>query len=296
MWGRASAVYACSMPDLPSEILHHYAAEIDEDVRIRQGIGQLEFVRTQHIVRRHLGDAPQRVADIGGATGVHSEWLLGDGHEVTLVEPVPEQVARAEDLLGGRPGFRAMIGNALELPLDDGAFDTAMLMGPLYHLTARAERLQALQEAMRVVRPGGVVVAAAISRFASLLDGLQRGFLFDPVFRKIAEDDLRTGQHRNPQLRPEWFTTAYFHHPDDLAREAADAGLSDPKVIGVEGPAGLFAELASRWDDPADRAIILGAAEAVETEPSLLGASPHLLLVARRSEVPTRRTPERSDL
>src|SRR5207248_1072154 len=115
--------------------------------------------------------------------------------------------------------FTAAVGDARRLDAQESAYDAVLLMGPLYHLVERSDRLQALREAMRVVRPGGRVIDVAISRFASLLDGLRNGWLADPVFRGIVEEDLRTGQHRNPQpeLRPEWFTTAYFHRPDDLA-------------------------------------------------------------------------------
>ena len=60
---------------------------------------------------------------------------------------------------------------------------------------------------------GGVVLAAAISRFASTLDGLRLGLLDDPVFARLAEQDLRDGQHRNPTEEPRYFTTAYFHRP-----------------------------------------------------------------------------------
>ena len=108
-------------------------------------------------------------------------------------------------------------------------------MGPLYHLTDRADRLLALREARRVVRPGGLIFAAAISRFASLFDGLVSGFLFEPQFRDIVVRDLAEGQHRNPTDRPDWFTTAYFHHPDELRQEAEDAGLQVVEVVGVEG-------------------------------------------------------------
>jgi len=129
-----------------------------------------------------------------------------------------------------------------------------------------------------------VVFAAAISRFASLLDGLSREFLFDPGFRSIVEQDLRDGQHRNPDRRPHWFTTAYFHHPDELSAEATAADLDCVEAVGVEGVAGWFRSLFDRWDDPLSREAILFAARAVESEPSLLGASTHLLMVAKRAE------------
>src|SRR2546425_8478330 len=82
----------------------------------------------------------------------------------------------------------------------------------------------------------GPVIAAAISRFASLFDGLANGYLGDPTFDAIAQRDLREGQHRNPTDRAEWFTTAYFHHPDELPTEVEEAGLDFEALLGIEGP------------------------------------------------------------
>jgi SAM-dependent methyltransferase len=169
------------------------------------------------------------------------------------------------------------------LPVETAGADAVLLFGPLYHLTERDDRLRALTEARRVLRPGGLVFVAAISRFASLLDGLSREYLGDPAFRRIVERDLRDGQHRNPEQRPHWFTTAYFHHPDELCREAVDAGLEHVATLGVEGVAGWLHPLLDDWDDPAVRDTILFAARATEAEPSVLGASAHLLMVCRHS-------------
>jgi hypothetical protein len=95
------------------------------------------------------------------------------------------------------------------------------------------------------------------------------------------ERDLREGQHRNPRRRPHWFTTAFFHHPEELRAEVADAGLEVLELVGVEGLAGSLPQLDRRWQDPRDREVILWSARVVEAEPSLLGLSAHLLVVAR---------------
>src|SRR5205807_6865273 len=112
--------------------------------------------------------------------------------------------------------------------------------------------------------PGGLVFAAAISRFASLFDGLARGFLFEADFGRIVARDLGEGQHRNPDRRPNWFTTAYFHHPDELRAEVGDAGLEVVALYGVEGLAGWLGHLSDRWANQADRDVILDSAKAVE--------------------------------
>jgi hypothetical protein len=127
-----------------------------------------------------------------------------------------------------------------------------------------------------VLRPGGRLLATAVCRFASLLNGLYEDRLDDPVFKAIVDRDLADGQHRNPDPagRPEFFTTAYFHTPEALADEIELAGFSDVAIYGVEGPGW---PLRPQWPDPRRREHILFAARSVETEPSLIGFSDHLI-------------------
>jgi SAM-dependent methyltransferase len=151
----------------------------------------------------------------------------------------------------------------------------------MYHLTDHDDRQQSLREALRVVRPGGLVAVAAISRFASLFDGLARGFLFDSDFKKIVERDLAEGQHRNPNDRPHWFTTAFLHDPEQFRGELEGAGLNVIELVGLEGLAGWLGHLGEKWQAEDGRETILYAARAVESEPSVLGLSGHLLAIGR---------------
>ena len=127
-------------------------------------------------------------------------------------------------------------------------------------------------------------VAAAISRFASSLDGLFRGVLADPAFARIVDRDLMDGQHRNPTADPTYFTTTFFHHPDELRAEVRESGLRVEALLAVEGPGWLLPQDATDWNasDPEDPLRVL--LRRVESEPSLLGASAHLLAVGRREE------------
>ena len=263
------------------EIVRHYES-IEEGRRITEGLGQLELLRTREILGRFLPAAPSSILDVGGATGVHAAWLARMGHHVHVIDLMPHHVEAASQLRAPPGRVTAEVGDARSLPVADDQFDAVLLFGPLYHLTEKADRLRCWNEAKRVVRDGGYVFAAAISRFASLFDGLARGFLFDPAFRQIAQQDLRDGQHRNPTDMPYWFTTAYFHHPDDLHREAEASGVEVVEVLGVEGLAGWLPQLEDRWGTPEGREAILYAARSVESEPALLGLSAHLVAVTRR--------------
>ena len=177
----------------------------------------------------------------------------------------------------------ASTGDARRLTQPDDAFDVVLMLGPLYHLTERSDRVQAWQEALRVAKPGGVVVAAAISRFASLFDGLVLDIFDDPDFQAIVEQDLETGQHRNPNRVHNWFTTSYFHLPAELRAEAEEGGANIVGLFGVEGLAAWLRHLADRWDDPDARQLILASIRRTESEPTLSALSQHMLLVTRKT-------------
>ncbi len=100
----------------------------------------------------------------------------------------------------------------------------------------------------------------------------------------IVEHDLRDGQHRNPTERLDYFTTAYFHRPDELALEVEAAGLVLDGVFGLEGPGWILPDIDARMADADRRSALLQVARMLETEPSVLGASAHLLAVARRRD------------
>ena len=238
------------------------------------------------LLSRHLPPAPATVLDVGGGAGAYALPLAREGYSVYLIDPIPlhvEQAVVASENQPGTPLAGAEVGDARSLSQVDTSADAVLLLGPLYHLTAGDDRLQALREARRVVRPGGVVLAAAISRFASTIDGVFNGFLADEEFEAIVERDIRDGQHRNPSQRPGWFTTAYFHRPAELREEAEEAGLVVEGLFGIEGPAWPMPDLDAWIEDPVRRAKLFAALRRVESESELLGASAHLLLVGRRT-------------
>lgn len=269
---------------IPAEVEAYYALGLEAS-RLDEGSFPLEEARTRELVLRHLPAAPLKVLDVGGASGRYALWLAELGHEVHLVDPVPLHVEQAlrDSATAARPLASARVGEARALECEDSTMDAVLLLGPLYHLAEREDRLAALREARRVLRPGGLVFAAAISRFASLLAWLTGGpTLADAEFRAIAFADARHGHHRNDTGRPELFTTAYFHRPEELREEVAAAELSVLALVGIEGPGWHVSGFAEAWGDPALRGAILEAVRLVEREPTLIGLSAHLMVIARR--------------
>jgi ubiquinone/menaquinone biosynthesis C-methylase UbiE len=271
-------------PKPPPEVVRFYE-EADEAGRLDVEYFPLERARTQEIVTRHLPPPPAVVLDVGGAAGAYSYWLAARGDEVHLVDPVPRHVRQAEEAASRypKPLASARVGDARALERADASVDVVLLLGPLYHLPDGHDRLIALREARRVLRPGGRLFAAGISRFASLLDGIRTGKLLDePAFAAIVERDLEDGRHINETGTLSFFTTSYFHRPEDLAAEIAEADFEDAVVHAVEGPGAFLRDFEERFRDPGKRETLLKFLAGVEREPLLLGASPHLLAVARR--------------
>ncbi|MGW7534860.1 class I SAM-dependent methyltransferase [Amycolatopsis sp. NPDC054798] len=250
----------------------HYDTETTENTRLaRSPHGRLEFRRTQELVRRALPASGQRVLDVGGATGVHARWLTADGHSVHVVDPVASHVAQAAEI----EGVTAEVGDARALPWPDNSADVVLLMGPLYHLTESGDRAQALAEARRVLRPGGILFAAAISRYLSAMETGTNGQLTEqlsPAVRAVIATG-RYGDHVG-------FVPAHFHTADELRGELETAGLAEVSVYGVEGPAWPALDVAgiAEFDARVDAALC--CARLVEQDPLLINASAHFLAAA----------------
>lgn len=268
-------------PRLDPDVLAYYAKGIEAP---RLSGASLERIRTEEILLRVLPAPPATVVDVGGGPGVYARFLARNGYAVHLVDPVPLHVAQAAASTGAEALASARQGDARRLESEAASADAVLLLGPLYHLVERADRLRALREARRVLKPGGRLVAAVISRFASALDGLRRGISNDPDFAPIVAGDLRDGIHRNPTGKLEYFTTSFFHAPEEARREAAEAGFDEVELVSVEGPAWLFDEAGTerRLADPEKREALLAGIRSIEREKALAGASAHLLIVARR--------------
>jgi hypothetical protein len=255
---------------MDADILEFYERG-GEDTRLTDSV---ELLRTKVLLRRYL---PPRatVLDVGGASGVHATWLADEGHRVRLVDPVPRHVATAR-----ANGIDAVEGDARALAEPDASRDAVLLLGPLYHLPDRADRVRALTEAARV--SNDLVVAAVISRWSPLFEGMLRGLVDDPAFAAMLDTDLATGTRRGTQHHPHGFTTCYFHRPEEVVGEVEDAGLALVDLLPVEGMAHWIPDLADRLADPGRRDQLLDLLARTEREPAILGATAHLLAVARR--------------
>src|SRR5262245_36463254 len=260
--------------------MREYYERGEELSRLDEPQGQLEFERTKEIVLRHLPPPPAVVADIGGGPGRYALWLADLGYRIIHRDLMPLHVQQLMNAMAGNPGVESQVGDARELDLADQSADAVLLLGPLYHLERRADRLRALAESRRVVRDGGPVFAAAISRWAPRMDGILRLRLDKTVPGIEGELEALERTGRLPPFGPGSFC-GYTHRPGQLRAELVASGFRIVDLVCVEGPAHLLDDLAERLANDDGRRVVLETARALERVPELLGIGPHLVATLR---------------
>jgi ubiquinone/menaquinone biosynthesis C-methylase UbiE len=194
---------------------------------------RMEFLVTQRALLEYLPGENLQIADIGGGPGRYTIFLTNLGHELTLVDLSPAEIQIALDQaekVGIKIG-QTLQANALDLSsLPEAHFDAVLILGPLYHLQEEAERCQAVSQAMRILKPGGILFAAFITIFAPFRDYAATDpdtvFIERVEWLKMLQDGRNFG---------EGFPGAFFSHPDRLIPFMEGCGLETIKMIGVEG-------------------------------------------------------------
>jgi SAM-dependent methyltransferase len=251
-----------------------------------------EFAITCRVLAEFLPSPPGRILDVGGGPGRYAIHLTRLGYRVTLFDLSQRSLDLALEM-ASREGVYLLPpvhGDAMALPDVIGGeattelYDAVLLMGPLYHLLTAHDRLAAVREAYRVLRPGGLVFAAFITRFAPLRDVAvhsPRWILDHPNRYRLLLDE---GQ--NPARDDSAFPDSYFAHADEIAPLMEDGGFREESLFGCEGILGgheeavnaLEGELWDAWVELNYR---------LSREPTLRGAADHLLYVGSRPPTPS---------
>ncbi len=264
------------------------AVEQFYDERPQQEWDRLERHRTEFAVTlRALADympaPPARVLDAGGGPGRYAIELARQGYEVTLLDisrPVLDFArARAEE--AGVSIAAYVQASAMDLTVfPDGSYDVVLLMGPLYHLLRPKDRRKCVQEAGRVLRPGGLIFASFITRYAPIRHAAKHDPMWIIANPHRNEEILVTGL--NVASPGGGFTDAYFTHPSEVAPLMEHGGFEKLDLIACEGVISMIEEKVNEltgepWETWVEMNYQIGK------DPLVHGCAEHLLYVGRRA-------------
>jgi ubiquinone/menaquinone biosynthesis C-methylase UbiE len=267
---------------LPKEIYDHYK-EINEEGRLDRVKGILEFERSKQIIKRYLKKNKMTILDIGGATGKYSYWLAELGHDVTLIDPMPNLIEIAKNNPKSKILKSIQVGDVRNLTAKESAYDLIICFGPFYHLTDLDERKKAFNELFRTLKQGGILLSAGISKYVSFIQsGLFDGMIEIDEFKSIIDQDLIDGQHRNNVDNSTYFTTSIFMEPKQLTKETKEIGFTDVECVAIEGPGWLHKNLKDVVNNQEKLNELMNYISKVEKVQSILGISTHFMVKGRK--------------
>ena len=171
------------------EVLEAYNKGIEKN-RLRTDLGLIEFERTKEIILEKIPKTPVTIYDIGGGYGEYSWWLASLGHNVYLYDISKKNIEMAKEMINEYSGcmLKTMeVADARTIDRPDNSADAIILFGPLYHIVEYEERQAALKECYRLLKSGGLLFTAAITRYATALwaittYGVKNDLLGEPEF------------------------------------------------------------------------------------------------------------------
>lgn len=282
------------MKTIDATVLAGYNAGIERN-RLREGIGLIEFERTKEILLEKLPPPPAVIYDIGGAYGEYAWWLALRGYEVHLFDLSETNIAMSAELAVEYPGTRlasATVCDARAIPRPEASADAVLLMGPLYSITEYGERILAIRESHRLLKPGGLLFSAALTPYSVLVSRLavyhendtpKRRELDDPAVMAIIERALEDGCYINPEKKiANGIGSSHLHTAKALREELLAGGFGMTVVHGVMGGAWLAPNIHELMLNESTRRTLMKTVRLLDTHEEIIGLSGHLLAVSRK--------------
>lgn len=261
--------------------LEEYYNKFNEEKRLNSRHGQVEFITSMKYIHKYLEQlsggrekSQIRILDIGAGTGRYSIPLAEEGYDVTAVELVKHNLGRLKQKCNKVHAFQ---GNALKLKkLNEDTFDVTLLFGPMYHLHEKEEKLQALLEAKRVTKPGGIILVAYImNEYSVLTYAFKERHIKEALATGMLDENFHCTSKANPLYS--------FVRLEDMEELNQNAGLARIQVISADGPANHMRTVLNALDDEEFEAFIKYHLSICE-RPDLMGAAGHTVDILQKGK------------
>ena len=256
--------------------LEEFYRNNNEEGRLLSQHGQVEYLTTSKYIHACISDIQQpSILEVGAGTGRYSVSLAKEGFRVTAVEPVSHHLEILKSKLDGSEAITVLQGNALDLSfLPDESFDVTMLLGPMYHLHTKEEKLRALSEAVRVTRPGGYILAAYCMNEPTVIQ-----YLFaSHHLQEVAERDMQTSGWHWRHAPKDLFD---FVRTEDIAALDAELPVRRVKLVATDGAA-VYQQANIDAMDEETFAMWMNYHFAICERQDLIGASNHTLDILQK--------------
>ncbi|MBQ1730016.1 MAG: methyltransferase domain-containing protein [Oscillospiraceae bacterium] len=256
--------------------LEDYYNGYDEEGRLLSRHGQVEYLTTMKYIRERLAETPDpKIIEVGAGTGRYSVTLAKEGVNVTAVELIQHNLEILKSKLDGSEPITAIQGNALDLSaFPDSSFDITLLLGPMYHLYTREEKLQALSEAVRVTKPGGYIFVAYCMNEPTVVQ-----FVFGQNhLREVTELNMLTKDWHCISEPKDLFELV---RTEDIASLDAELPVERVKLVATDGATNYMRQYIDSTDDETFEKWLDFHFTICERQ-DLIGASHHTLDILRK--------------
>ncbi len=263
-----------------NELIDYYG-KYNEEKRLLRPYGRVEYLTSMKYIEEAIGGREHlKIMDVGAATGRYTIPLAEKGHDVTAVELVNYNlgILKQKAQRAGLFNITARQGNALDLgKYPENAYDIVLFMGPMYHLFTFEEKVKALTEARRILKPDGTMfVAYCMNEFGVILYGFREGHAME----SIQMGKLTSDFHINNSIE-DLFS---FDRTEDIDAYNKAAGLKRKKLISADGPANYMRELITDMSEEMFQTFLSYHLSTCE-RPDLVGAGNHTLDIVGKGEI-----------
>ena len=258
------------------DYLEEYYSNYDEEGRLLSHHGQVEYLTTMRYIRECLEGIPDpSILEVGAGTGRYSVALAKQGLQVTAVELIEHNLEILRSKLDGTEPIRALRGNALDLSVfGSDSFDLTMLLGPMYHLYTREDKLKALGEAVRVTKPGGYILVAYCMNEPTVIQ-----YCFgENNLQRVIDGGMLTDDWHCLSEPKELFELARV---EDIASYDAEFPVRRIKLVATDGATNYMRRMIDEMDDHLFGKWLEYHFATCERQ-DLIGASHHTLDILRK--------------
>lgn len=255
--------------------LEKYYNKFCEEKRLTRRHGYVEYVTSMKYIHEYLPQGKKetvKILDVGAGTGRYSVQLAGEGYDVTAVELVKYNLGI---LKSKKSSVKAYQGNALNLSrFEADQFDMVLVFGPMYHLYTKEDKVKALKEAKRVVKPDGIIlVAYCMNEYSILTYGFKEGHMKESIRNQKVDDSFH--------VRSKEEDLYDYVRIEDIDAIDQAAGVKREKLIAADGPANYMRTVLNAMDEETYQLFIQYHLSTCERK-DLLGASAHTLDIVRK--------------